>query len=62
METNGLLLLKKFKHIDIMVYRNQVECFILPVIIYGFSRGIYKPSIGIAWLKTHMIVYFKKNN
>lgn len=62
METSGLLLLKKYKHIDVMVYRNRLECFILPEIIYGFSRDIYKPSISIAWLKTHIIVYFKKNN
>ena len=61
MET-GSLLFKKFKHIDIMVYRNRLECFILPEIIYGFSRGIYKPSISITWLRTHIIVYFKKNN
>lgn len=60
METNGLLLYKKFKYLDIMIYRGNAECFVLPTIIYGISGGIYKPSIGIAWLRTHIIVYFKK--
>ena len=60
MKTIGLL--KKYKYVDIMAYRHGFECFILPTIIYGFSLGIYKSSIGIAWLRTHIIVYFKKNN
>ena len=58
MAVGGVLLLKKYKYIDIMVYRNKAECFILPGIIYGFSNSIYKPSIGITWLRTNVIVYF----
>lgn len=57
---NNQAIYKKHKYIDIMIYRSNSEWFLLPTIIYGTSMKIYKPSISIACLRYHFVIYFNK--
>jgi CO dehydrogenase/acetyl-CoA synthase gamma subunit (corrinoid Fe-S protein) len=59
---NYTLLYKKYKYIDVMIYKSPDTWKILPTIILDnisrASRKIYKPSIGLQWLKMNFVIYF----
>ena len=59
---NHTLLYKKYKYIDVMIYKSIDTWKIMPTIILDnisrSSRKIYKPSIGLQWLKINLVIYF----
>lgn len=59
---NHILLYKKYKYIDIMIYKSIDTWKILPTIILDnisrTSRKVYKPSISLQWLKMNLVIYF----
>lgn len=59
---NHTLLYKKYKHIDVMIYKSIDTWKILPTIILDnisrASRKVYKPSVGLQWLKINLVIYF----
>ena len=59
---NHTLLCKKYKYIDVMIYKSPDTWKIIPTIILDnishTSRKIYKPSIGLQWLKMNLVIYF----
>ena len=57
---NNKAIYKRYKYIDIIIYRSNLEWFLIPTIIYSASIKIYKPSISIAWLRYHFVIYFNK--
>lgn len=62
---NHTLLYKKYKHIDVMVYKSIDTWKITPVILLDnisrISRKVYKPSIGLQWLRMNLVIYFNKH-
>lgn len=62
---NHTLLYKKYKHIDVMIYKSPDTWKILPTIILDnisrVSRRIYKLSIGLQWLRMNLVIYFNKH-
>ena len=61
---NHTLLYKKYKHIDVMIYKDIDTWVLIPTIgiscISRISRNIYKPVIWLRWINIHFAIYFNK--